>query len=311
MAENTNQKSYFICSDGHRMSYNLWLPDSNTKPKAFVQILHGMAEHSDRYARFAKLLNKNGYAVFAGDHRGHGGSIEDDLKGYFTSSDGWNRIAADASELAAFITSEYAVSTTFLFGHSMGSFLARTVMVNNPQFYSGVVIMGTASSQGIVGKVGKLVAKRQISRKGAKEKGFLMNKLSFGSYNKGFGTVRTSYDWLSRDDREVDKYIEDELCGFVCTNGFYYDLLTGIEMANDRKRSKTLPSDLPLLIVSGSSDPVGAKGKGVKKVYELYRKAGIKDLTLKLYPEARHELLNEINREEVEQDILKWFEAHV
>lgn len=311
MATSSNEKSYFICSDGHRMAYNLWMPASNKKPKAFVQILHGMAEHSDRYARFAKLLNKNGYAVFAGDHRGHGASIENGLKGYFTESDGWNRIAEDAFELAVFITSQHSVSTTFLFGHSMGSFLARTVMVKNPQFYSGVVIMGTSASMGVVGKLGKFLCKRQISSKGAKEKGVLMNKLSFGSYNKGFEPVRTAFDWLSRDDREVDKYMEDELCGFVCTNGFFLDLLTGIEVANDEKRSSTLPSDLPLLIVSGSSDPVGANGKGVRKVYEMYKRAGISDVTLKLYPEARHELLNEINRAEVEKDILDWFEAHL
>lgn len=311
MAAKTNEKNYFICSDGHKMAYNLWLPSSNAKPKAFIQILHGMAEHSNRYARFAKLLNKKGYAVFAGDHRGHGDSIEDGLKGYFTEKDGWNRIAEDAFELAAYITSQYAVSTTFLFGHSMGSFLARTVMVNNPQFYSGVVIMGTSASMGLVGKVGKFICKRQIAGKGPKESGKLMDKLSFGSYNKAFEPVRTPFDWLSRDDREVDKYISDDLCGFVCTNSFYFDLLTGIEAANDKARAASLPSDLPLLIVSGDSDPVGANGKGVRKVYELYKNAGIADVTLKLYPEARHELLNEINRDEVEKDLVSWFEAHL
>ncbi|MCR5761624.1 MAG: lysophospholipase [Sphaerochaetaceae bacterium] len=310
MAAGTTGKNYFVCSDGHKMAYNLWLPSSG-KPKAFIQILHGMAEHSDRYARFAKFLNKNGYAVFAGDHRGHGDSIEDGLKGYFTEKDGWDRIAEDASELAAFVTSQHAASTTFLFGHSMGSFLARTVMVNNPQFYTGVVIMGTSASMGLVGKVGKLVCKSQISGKGPKEKGVLMDKLSFGSYNNAFKPVRTDFDWLSRDPREVDKYVADDLCGFVCTNAFYLDLLTGIETANNVRRAKSLPSDLPLLIISGEADPVGANGKGVRKVYDLYKKAGISDVTLKLYPEARHELLNETNRSEVEEYILSWFEAHL
>ncbi len=304
------EKLVFICSDGHKLSYNLWLPEDGNI-KAFVQILHGMAEYSDRYKRFAKFLNSNGYAVFAGDHRGHGDTAENGELGWFAKEDGWNRISSDAFELGNYIVSKYSAPRTFLFGHSMGSFLARTVMVQHPDFYSGVVVMGTSASKGLLGKMGKLICKSQIRKEGQKSAGELMNKLSFGSYNKAFEPTSTDFDWLSRDEAEVEKYVKDPLCGFICTNGFFLDLLTGIEFANDSKNAMSIPKDLPVLIISGEADPVGDMGKGIKKVHKLYSSAGITDLSLKLYPQARHELLNEINREEVSKDILNWFEARI
>ena len=301
----------FICSDGHRLAYNLWLPSPNIEIKAFLQILHGMAEHSDRYARFAEYLNKLGIAVFAADHRGHGATASEDELGWFAEQDGWNRVAEDAFELANFVTSQYYVNTTFLMGHSMGSFLARTVMVKHPDFYTGVIIMGTGCGKGIVGTIGKLMCKREIRKNGSKSPGVLMNKLSFSAYNKAFEPTATDFDWLSRDAKEVEKYVKDDKCGFLCTNGFFYDLLTGIEFANSKANAETLPKDLPLLIVSGEMDPVGDMGKGVRKVYKLYTDAGIADVTLKLFKDARHELLNETNRKEVYDFLAGWLEAHI
>ncbi len=301
----------FICSDGHRLAYNLWLPSPNIEIKAFLQILHGMAEYSDRYARFAEYLNKLGIAVFAADHRGHGATASEDEIGWFAEHDGWNRVSEDAFELANFITSQYYVNTTFLMGHSMGSFLARTVMVKHPDFYTGVIIMGTGCSKGIVGKIGKLLCKNEIRKNGSKSPGVLMNKLSFSAYNKQFEPTATDFDWLSRDAKEVEKYVKDDKCGFLCTNGFFYDLLSGIEFANSKANAETLPKDLPLLIISGEMDPVGDLGKGVRKVYKLYTDAGIADVTLKLFKDARHELLNETNRKEVYEFLAKWLEAHI
>lgn len=301
----------FICSDGHRLAYNLWLPSPDIETKAFLQILHGMAEYSDRYEKFARYLNRKGIAVFADDHRGHGATASEDEIGWFAESNGWDRISDDAFELANFVTSQFGATTTFLLGHSMGSFLARTVMVRHPDFYSGVVIMGSGASKGISGKIGKMVAKHEIKKNGSKSPGVLMNKLSFGSFNKQFEPNITDYDWLSRDPKEVEKYINDDKCGFLCTNGFFYDLLTGVEVANSRENAESLPKDLPLLIISGDMDPVGDYGKGVKKVYKLYSNAGIVDVTLKLIPDARHELLNETNRREVYDIISKWLEAHM
>ena len=301
----------FICSDGHKLAYNLWLPSPNTEIRAFLQILHGMAEYSDRYEKFARYLNKKGIAVFANDHRGHGATASEDEIGWFAETGGWDRIADDAFELADFITSQYGATTTFLMGHSMGSFLARTVMVKHPDFYTGVIIMGTGCGKGLVGKFGKMIAKHQIKKYGSKAAGKVMNNLAFGAYNKPFNPAITDFDWLSRDQKEVEKYIKDEKCGFLCTNGFFYDLLTGIEVANSRENAESLPKDLPLLIISGDMDPVGDFGKGVKKVYNLYANAGIVDVTLKLIPDARHELLNEINKKEIYEILSDWLEKHL
>lgn len=299
-------KNIFICSDNHGLSYNLWIPDEKTKIKAVVQILHGMAEYSDRYDKFAKYLNTKGCVVFAADHRGHGSTAKDGELGWFAPEDGWNRIAEDAHELEIYISSQFENLPVFLFGHSMGSFLARTLMIKYPDLYKGVIVMGTGCSKGVVGKIGKFICKQQIRKNGQKSSGVLMNKLSFGSYNKQFEPVRTDFDWLSRDTKEVDKYVNDPLCGFICTNGFFYDMLSGLEFANDKTQIAKIPRNLPILLISGDCDPVGDMGKGVEKVYKLYKDAGIKDLTLNLIPGARHELLNETNKKEVYGILSSW-----
>lgn len=306
-------KNVYICSDGHRLVYNFWIPKDGKNIKGFVQILHGMAEYSDRYERFAKVMTKAGFAVFAGDHRGHGETADPEELGWFAPEDGWNRISRDAFELANFITRLYGNSNTqtVLFGHSMGSFLARTMMVQYPDFYSGVIAMGTACSKGIVGKIGKIICRNEIKKNGQKSKGYKMDKLSFGAYNKAIPNPKTSFDWLSRDEREVEKYVHDSKCGFVCTNGFFYDLLTGIEFANDPKNAALIPKDLPLLIISGDCDPVGDMGKGVEKVYRLYQNSGIADVQLKLVKGARHELLNELERKETSEYLKDWIIAHI
>lgn len=301
----------YICSDGHRLAYNLWLPSPDIETKAFLQILHGMAEYSDRYEKFARYLNKLGIAVFAQDHRGHGATASEDELGWFAEEDGWNRVADDAFELANYITSQYSAKVTFLMGHSMGSFLARTVMVKHSDFYCGVIIMGTGCGKGIIGKIGKFICKQEIKKNGSKSPAIKMNKMSFGAYNKAFEPNVTDFDWLSRDQKEVEKYIKDDKCGFLCTNGFFYDMLTGIEFANSRENAESLPKDLPLLIISGEMDPVGDMGKGVKKVYQLYSGAGIADVTLKLIPDARHELLNETNKKEIYEILGQWLESHI
>jgi alpha-beta hydrolase superfamily lysophospholipase len=303
------EENFFTCSDGHKSAYYVWLPDQEEEPRYFLQIIHGMVEHSLRYERFAKFLNENGVAVFAADQRGHGKTIGEDTPGHFGEKDGWMRVAEDNYELAEFVKKTYKPSEIFLMGHSMGSFLARTVMVKHPGFYKGVTIMGTGSSQGIVGKAGKLIARMEIRRKGSAGKGNTMNKLAFGPYAKSVKNASTEFDWLSTDPEEVQKYLDDPLCGFVCTNMFYLDLLYGVEFANSRSKASKLPKDLPLLIISGEDDPVGGKGRGVRKVYDLYKRAGIKDVSIVLVKGGRHEILNEKMSKEVFDQIYNWMEA--
>ena len=302
---------YFVCSDNHKIAYRIWLPDNSKTPSAFLQILHGMAEHGSRYERFAKFLNKNGIAVFCHDQRGHGDTASDDEKGWFAEKDGWMRIARDAYELANYISSEYSSPRMFLMGHSMGSFLARTMMILYPNFYCGIIAMGTGSSQGIAGKVGKMIAKHEIKKNGSKTPSELLNKLSFSSYNKKFEPTKTAFDWLSCDSLEVEKYVRDSDCGFVCSCGLFYDMIQGIEFANNKEKAERLPKDLPILLISGEQDPVGKFSKGVHKVYELYKAAGIADLSLKLIPEARHEILNEVSRKDTSEYIMDWISIRI
>ena len=300
------------CSDGHVLYYRLWVPEGH-QVKAAVHLLHGMAEHSLRYDRFASFLNKKGIAVYAQDHRGHGltATKNEDTLGWFAQKDGWQRIADDAFELSNVIISDFPKMALFLMGHSMGSFLARTVMVQHPDLYDGVIVMGSGCSLGLLGKIGKAIAQSHVRRHGSQYVDELMDKMSFGTYNKRIPNPTTSFDWLSRDAAEVKKYIDDPLCGFVCTAKFYEDMLEGIGYANKIEHANSLPKDLPLLVVSGGMDPVGKYGKGIHKVYELYKDAGIADVSFHLVTGARHELLNEIDRNATMDYLYSWIKQRV
>lgn len=300
------------CSDGHVLYYRLWIPQGR-QVKAVVHLLHGMAEHSQRYDRFASFLNENDIAVYAQDHRGHGltATKGEETLGWFAQKDGWQRIAEDTYELSNMIISDFPKMALFLMGHSMGSFLARTVMVQHPDLYDGVVIMGSGCSMGVLGKIGKKIAQSHVRKHGSQYVDQLMDKMSFGTYNKKINNPTTPFDWLSRDASEVKKYIDDPLCGFVCTSKFYEDMLDGIEFANRTDHANKLPKDLPLLVISGSMDPVGKYGKGILKVYELYKDAGIADVSFHLVKEARHELLNETDRKTTMDYVYSWIKQRV
>lgn len=302
----TNQ---LTCSDDFQLFYRVWIPE-NHNVHSVVQIFHGMAEHSARYDRFARYLNGLGIAVYAQDHRGHGQTSSDDDLGWFASQKGWQRVMQDGYELSLLIAQNHPQSDLFLFGHSMGSFLVRSLITQHSARYAGAVLSGTGASQGLLGVAGKVLARVRSVKKHGKRPDSLLDSLSFGAFNKAFEPSKTSFDWLSRDEAEVQAYIEDQLCGFVCTSRFFVDLLTGISMANNRRLMQKIPRDFPLLIISGANDPVGNFGKGVQQVYQAYRDAGIEDVTLQLIRGARHELLNETNRDEIHTIIGTWLESH-
>lgn len=298
-------------SDGTKIFVYRWLPSSKSNIKAAVQISHGMAEHAARYERFAKELVKEGYAVYANDHRGHGktaGSLEN--VGYFADERGWEKVVEDMHALTMQIVKENPKVPVFLFGHSMGSFLSRNYVMHYGGDIKGLILSGTSGDPGLLGKIGLFVAKREAAKKGAKTKSPLLDKLSFGAFNKAFKPNRTNFDWLSRDNAEVDKYIADPYCGDVFTAGFFCDLLGGLAVINNSKNIGRIPKELPIYLFSGSMDPVGANTKGVLKAFNAFVKAGIRDVTYKFYQDARHETLNEINREEVSKDVIAWLNAH-
>lgn len=302
----------FQGQDGKSVFTRRWLPDSSESVKGTVQISHGMAEHSKRYSDFADRLTKNGFAVYANDHRGHGeteGHVE--KLGYFADNDGWNLVVSDMNKLNDIIQKAHPGIPVFIFGHSMGSFLSRDYMFTYPEKIEGVILSGTGGDPGFLGSAGIMITSLESKLRGKKAQSRLMDKMSFGSFNKAFRPNRTAFDWLSRDEKKVDQYIDDPFCGTIFTAGFFRDLLCGIKKINKASNIEKIPVELPIYLYSGTNDPVGDFTKGAKQVYNSYKKAGIKDLSLKFYEEGRHEMLNEINREEVMNDIVDWLENHL
>ncbi len=298
-----------ICEDSHVLYYHVWQPEGQIK--AILHIQHGMAEHSARYDDFAKYLNTKGIKVYAQDHRGHGYTGEKELLGFFAEVNGWDKVLSDAKELSTKISKDNPGVPLFLMGHSMGSFIARALTANYSQLYSASIIMGTGASPGIKGRIGKSLAKNSIKKNGAHFLNQKLNDMSFGSYNDKFDPKGSAFQWLSRDEKEVEKYEKDPWCGFVCTSSFYLDLLNGIFMANNLNLAKKIPQNYPLLLISGSNDPVGGYGKGVKKVKAFYEKAGLKNITLNLIDGARHEVLNELDKKTTYEYISNWLEKLV
>ena len=290
--------------DGTSLFVRRWLPDA--EPTAVVQIAHGMAEHSARYARFAQALTDAGYAVYADDHRGHGETAGGVDVGYFADAGGWDKVVEDLAAVTRRAREEQPGLPVVLFGHSMGSFLARAYAARHGGDLAALVVCGTAGDPGLLGKVGAGIAALEGRVRGRRHTSKLMNTLTFGQYNAKFKPQRTDFDWLSRDEAEVDKYIADPQCGAIFTSGFYSDLLGGLQQIQRDDLVARVPKNLPVLVISGDSDPVGGDGKGVKAVAAQLERVGVRDVTLKLYPGARHELLNETNRDEVTSDVLAW-----
>ena len=272
-----------------------------------VQIAHGIAEHVERYDDFAAFLAEHGYLVVANDHLGHGKSIAaaDDI-GFFGEKDGWDLAVNDMHQLYTLTHSEFPALPYYLFGHSMGSFLARTYIIRYPDDMAGAVICGTGQQGALIVAGGKMMGTLECRRNSPRSKSDKLNNLAFGSYNKGFAEHRTEYDWLSRDNSVVDKYIEDPLCGFVPSAGLFTDMMRGLQFIGKKENIRRMRKDLPVFLIAGEKDPVGENGKGVRRVYDMFCKAGMSDVSIKLYPDCRHEILNELNKEEVMQDILAW-----
>ncbi len=299
----------WTCSDGKELLYRIWKPE-NGNIQFTVHILHGMAEHSARYDRFATYLTTLGGAVYAQDHRGHGKSAEEDDLGYFAPRNGWARVVQDTVEISQMIASAHPDMPHFLFGHSMGSFMARSVIIDHSCEYDGVILSGTAADKGMLAKVGRAIALIKSTFNGGKRPDPFLDTLSFGSFAKHFPDRKTEFDWLSKDEVEVDKYNDDPLCGFICTSRFFVDLLDGISLANDAEKATGIRKDLPIFLISGENDPVGDFGEGVKKVFEQYRSAGVEDLRMNLVLGGRHELLNETNYRDIYATIGTWITEH-
>lgn len=293
--------------DGHESRIFKWEPESENKIIGIIQLVHGSCEHSKRYEHFADFLTQNGFLVYSSDLRGHGQSVEckDDL-GYFSENNGWSMVVEDIYELTKYIKEQHKQLKLVMLGHSMGSFLARHYSSIHGEELDGLIVTGTAHNPRIITKFGKFLAERDIKKNGARNRNMTLNSMSYDSFSNQFKPIRTKQDWLSRDESIVDKYRSDELCGFVFTSSAFRDMFDGLLFITDRKNISSTPKNLPILILSGEKDPVGSNGKMVKRAYKEYKNAGIINVQMKLYKDMRHEILNEIGKEEVYQDILTW-----
>lgn len=298
------------CDGEHTIYVRQWNPDGEVR--AVVQIAHGVAEHIRRYDEFMEYLAERGFVVAGNDHLGHGWSVRDETElGYFGEEDGWSKVVGDLHRLHCRLKKEYPGVPVFLFGHSMGSFLARTYATMQGEDLDGLIVCGTGHQPKSLVLSGGAAAKLEIALHGAGYHSQLLNDMAFGSYNKGFAPARTKNDWLSRDETIVDAYTADPLCGYIPTAGLFYELMRGIGYVTTKKNIRRMPKDLPVLFVSGAEDPVGENGKGVLRAYLTFMDVGMEDVTMRLFEKDRHEILNELDKEDVYAYVLAWLEKYV
>ncbi|MHA6494390.1 lysophospholipase [Pseudomonas borbori] len=292
-------------TDAAPLYVNRWFTEQ--PPKAVVMVAHGMAEHSGRYARFAAALVAAGYELYAHDQRGHGRTAEHGSLGHYADENGWNLVVSDLASLNHHIRQQHPSAPIFLFSHSMGSYIGQAYLMQHSCSLQGAILSGSNYQPMAVYRMATLIARLERWRQGPRGYSALIEWLSFGSFNKAFKPNRTTFDWLSRDPTEVDKYIADPLCAFRCSNQLWCDLIEGMMQITPLDNLAQIDSNLPLLVIGGARDPV-SDGRRQADLAEALRRAGNKQVTLKIYPEARHELLNESNRDDVTNYLIDWLE---
>jgi len=295
----------FTAGDGTGLFVYRWLPES--APRAVVQIAHGLAEHAGRYGRLAEALTGAGYAVYANDQRGHGrtATTPADL-GFFAPEGGWHKCVDDLWQIHRRIGADHPGLPQVLLGHSMGSYLAQQFLGMHGEALAGAVLSGSNGKPPPIAALGRLIARVERLRLGPRGTSPLLHALAFEPFNKPFAPARTPFDWLSRDAAEVDRYSADPLCGFRPRVQLWVDLLDGLaEIARPGLQAR-IPKRLPIYVFSGARDPVGAN---LKQLLAAYAAAGLARVTARIYPEGRHEMLNETNREQVSQDLIAWLDG--
>jgi alpha-beta hydrolase superfamily lysophospholipase len=302
----------FRAEDNTEIYVYSWMPDDNVIPKGILQISHGMAETASRYERFAQYLVEQGYIVYANDHRGHGKTAgKPENVGYIADKNGLFLIVKELHLLSDIIREKYPELPLFLFGHSLGSFIVQKYIILYGKELKGVILSGSNGKQFIKVILGFFITKFVMMKDGRKDRSVKLNNLMFGNFNSCFKPIRTEFDWLSRDIKEVDMYIGDPYCGAAFPAEFYYGLVKFLHDIQQKKNLKLIPNNLPIYIFSGNKDPAGDYGKGVINLYKTYKRLQIRDIRIKLYEDGRHEMLNEINREEVYLDIVNWLDNHL
>lgn len=284
------------------LSGYIWQPESLEKPAGVVVISHGMAEVIERYDAFCSHLSEQGYVVYGVNQRGHGPQAQ--MLGYL-GEDGWYKMKEDFKHVIEYAKSNYLDVPYYVLGHSMGSFVVRDFLIDYSYMVDGVILSGTGFPPSLPIKFGKLLAANDMKKHGPKHINALIDKMVFGNYNKKIESPKTPFDWLSRDSEVVEAYIQNPYCGVMHPSSFFYHFFSALQRITKAAPYSNFKPSIPMLLISGESDPVGDYGKGVKKSADFYSDMGF-NVTLKLFKGGRHEMLNEINRDEVFKTISEW-----
>jgi alpha-beta hydrolase superfamily lysophospholipase len=317
----TDSGDWFSSDDGTRLFLRRWVSrkDSARRPRAVLHIVHGMAEHGLRYERLALRLAEADIEVWAADQRGHGKTADltvntpgnGGVVGHCADGDGFFRVTGDVDLINKEIKKQNPAVPLFLLGHSWGSFIVQNYLEHYPEAgLAGCILSGTRGPGGFKIRAGLPLMAFLALLKGQRNGSSLSRAIVDGPYNKPFRPNRTPFDWLSRDEQEVDAYVNDPSSGNLCSAGFYRDLIRGLSGIHRKEAMEKIRTDLPMYVFSGSADPVGDMGASPTALVNIYRSMGMKDLEFVLYPDARHETLNETNREEVTDNLLAWLLRH-
>jgi alpha-beta hydrolase superfamily lysophospholipase len=291
-------------SDGHEIRTQIWRPAGPATH--VIQILHGLGEHADRYARFATAATARGCVVYCHDHRGHGRNA--DQLGHFDNNDGWALVIGDVHIVHQHIVDKYPTLPLTLLGHSMGSYIGQSFVIRHSVRLDSLILSASTWPSRTQVLLALILAKLEVWRLGADHNSAILNRLGFGDFNKAFHPAKTASDWLSRDEAEVDRYVSDPLCGGPYSASLWADLTAGLLEISSDKALRQIAFDLPILIAGGELDPVGGD-KGMTKLAMHYAQTGHQRLTVKIYPGGRHEMLNETVRDDVTHDWLEWLLA--
>lgn len=298
---------YYASADGKTNIHAVeWLPEGTVR--AVIQIAHGVTEYILRYEDFAEYFTDRGFAVVGNDHLGHGTSIAEEAEPmYFGPMGSWNFVVEDFHTCKTMIEKRFSGIPYCILGFSLGSFVVRTYLIRYPGTVDAAVLIGTGQISPFRITLAGYIANREGKKVGEDRSSSTIQKLTFGTYNKRFAPNRTEYDWLCSNSRSLDAYIEDERRGGAYTAGLFRELLRGMAFTGKFSNIKNMDKQVPILLLSGSEDPVGEYGKSVKRVYHRFQKADIKDVSMKLYPGLRHDILREDCKDDIYGDIWKWW----